>query len=479
MTQVVSDAVPGPEPVRSRLRRNRGRSTRVRPPSRARVSFALLAALYIGLRVVSFAGVAVVRYPDSTSYLAVAKEQLHSWAFWAGARPWTVPLLYKVLPDSDAGRSAGQLVISLLCWLALATATARCVRHERLRVVAFAVVLLFSLSPSITRWDSLILTESLSVSLTAAVMAAWLTVMRLPRPSALSIASVLVVTLLWTFARDTNAVLVMLVALLVLVWVIRPGPKAGRIVLLTGLVAIAGASLASTTSAAAKLRRVERPMVGAVGLRVLADPDLTEYFRHHGMPAPTPRVRANAARLKGIGEGLPTDGETEVFLDWVRAHGRSTLGRYLLTHPRAATLPLFTHNADLADESGGYRPPGARPIVPPVLRSVVYPGPGEAALAVAAAVLLAAVVVARRSRARRAWAVPVVALLMLIPYASLLWHGDAFEVSRHAFLVQMVLRLCPLLLGVFLIDARLDPVVEQIDAVEHVRIDTTPITDSA
>ena len=236
-------------------------ATRIRSP------FVLLSALYIGLRLAAFVGVAVVRYPDSQSYLDVARKPFFSGAFFAGARPWTVPLLYKVLPNSDAYRTAGQLVISVLCWLVLAVATARCVRDERLRFVAFALVLVFSLSTSITRWDSLMLTESISVSLTAAVVATWLVLVRLPRPTARSIASVLVVTLLWTFARDTNAVLVVLVTLPVLVWVTRPGPKGGRLVLLTGLAVIAGASVASTTTAAAHLRRIDRPVIGAVGVR--------------------------------------------------------------------------------------------------------------------------------------------------------------------------------------------------------------------
>ena len=442
--------------MRLELRRSSSPSATPKHPKEALSSFALLSALYVGLRLAAFAGAAVARYPDSEAYLAVAKEQIHRGAFLAGARPWTVPLLYKVLPDSDAYRAAGQLVVSVLCWLALAAATARCIRHARLRFIAFAVVLLFSVSYAITRWDSLILTESLSVSLTAALIAAWLTVMRLPRPSALSIASVLVVTLLWSFARDTNAVLVVMMALLVLVWVTRPGPKAGRVVLLTGLAVIASASFASTSTEAAKLRRVERPMLGAVGLRVLADDDMTDYFRRHGMPAPPPRVRANAGRLKGIGDGLPTDPETEVFLDWVREHARTTLGRYLLTHPRAATMPLFVESAVLVGETRGYRPPGARAILPPVLRDIVYPGPAGAAFAVAAGVLVAAVAVARRSRPRRTWAVPLLALLMLVPYASVVWHGDAFEVSRHAFLLKTVLRLSALLLALFVIDAHLD-----------------------
>ena len=176
---------------------------------------ALLAALYLGVRLAAYVGVAAKQYPDSQSYLDVAKARFLGGEFFAGARPWTLPLLYKILPDSDTYRSAGQFVVSVVCWLALAAVTARCVQDHRLRPIAFGVVLLFSLSSSITRWDHLILTESLAVSLTAAVLAAWLAFIR--RPTGLSVAAVLLVSLLWAFVRDTNTVLVIFTALFALV----------------------------------------------------------------------------------------------------------------------------------------------------------------------------------------------------------------------------------------------------------------------
>jgi hypothetical protein len=414
---------------------------------------ALLATLYLGVRLAAYVGVAAKQYPDSQSYLDVAKARFLGGEFFAGARPWTLPLLYKILPDSDTYRSAGQFVVSVVCWLALAAVTARCVQDQRLRPIAFGVVLLFSLSSSITRWDHLILTESLAVSLTAAVLAAWLAFIR--RPTGLSVAAVLLVSLLWAFVRDTNTVLVIFTALFALVAVGFRGLKGYRLVVLVGLIAIAAASVASTTTDAAKLRRNERPILGAVGLRVLADPDMTAYFRAHGMPAPTPRVRAHTAQLKGLGNGLPTDPDTEVFLDWARNHARATLTRYLVTHPDAATLPLFTKAGQLADAVPGYQPPGAHSILPPILRDVVFPSSASVAFAVAGTVLLVTVAMARRSGPQLLWAVPVLALLALVPYASVTWYGDAFDVSRHALLVTIVLRLCPLLLAVFLIDSRL------------------------
>ena len=154
--------------------------------------------------------------------------------------------------------------------------------------------------------------------------------------------------------------LVVLVALLVLVWIEHaPGPRVAG-VLLAGLVVIAGLNVASTSTAATNLHRIDRPILGAVGERVLADPDMTAFFRRHGMPAPTPRVRADAVRLKGIDYGIPTDPETEVFLGWVHAHARTTWASICSPIHRAATLPLFTEHATLVDESPGYLPSGER-----------------------------------------------------------------------------------------------------------------------
>jgi hypothetical protein len=413
--------------------------------------YALLATAYIGLRIAGVVGVVTRRYPDSQSYLDVSRAHLFSTEFWGGARPWAAPLLYKLLPDSDAWRSAGQLGLSVVCWLALAAAFARCIERPRLRVAGFAVVLAFGLSPAITRWDNLILTESVAVSLTAAVLASWFAFVH--RPTVSRVAVLLALTLLWVFARDTNIVLVLATALAVLASLVVSGHRSLRAALVVGLVGIVGAGMASTSTEEARLRRIERPILGAVGFRVLGDPGMERWFRAHGMPEPTPRVRANRTRLKGVGHGLPSDPETDAFLGWARSHARGTLARYLLTHPVAVTLPIFTKAGVLADTVPRYQRVGGHAVVPPFVRDVFYPPRAAEAFAVAAVVLAAAVFVAIRRRPRPAWLVPTVALLALVPYAAVNWYGDAFDVSRHAFLIAVTFRLCPLLLGLLLIDA--------------------------
>jgi uncharacterized SAM-binding protein YcdF (DUF218 family) len=432
------------------------------------VVFGLVAAAYVALRLAAFLPSSTLQYPDSGTYLHVAAQPLFSSDFLAGWRPWTLPLLYKVLPNYDDWRTAGQLVISIACWLALAGAVAWNVRRRGMQAVAFGLVLLFSLSIWITQWDRLLLTESLSVSLTAAVLAAWLVLAR--APSGWTIAVVLATTLLWAFVRDTDAYLVLLTAPFVLAWGALRRPRGGPIVLAAGLLAIFAGSFAAQNAPGAEPRRIG-PMYDVIGRRVLTDPDELRYFRSHCMPLPE-RVRALAGTTLGY-EGLrpdrplASDPRLKTFRAWVRDHGRGTLATYLLTHPYRAMKPVANEaGALLATDAGGlhghgnspisgFRSRGTHPLLPAPLGAVLYPDSVAAVLVWLAVAIAAAAWLARVGRAQAGWIVPVIVVVLQIPHAAIVWHGDTGDIPRHALLVGVTTRLGLLILTIFLIDAAL------------------------
>ncbi len=411
---------------------------------------ALLAVAYVVVRVVAFSGVTPVAYRDSVSYVDVSDQSLLSGAFWAGARPWTVPLLYKVLPDGDSARTIGQLVVSILGWGALAVASARCVRPRAYRIVTFAVVAAFSLTFSVLRWDRLVLSESVSISLTAAVVAAWLELVRAPRRGA--ILALLATNLLWVFSRDSNAYLALLTVIPVLVWLARPGSIGRRwpAALAAGLVAIFVLSVAATGTEQAQLRRNERPLLHVVGRRVLINPGERAFFRAQGMPAPTPKVERHRKVLAAIGDTIPSDPRTDGFLAWVRQHGRGTLARYLLAHPVGTVAPIVKFRKRLlGGVTQGYRAPDARQALFEPLASALYPHRVASVLRWLVVAVVLAVVAALVGGAARTWLVPVGLLLLEIPHALLVYHGDTLEIPRHAILVAIMVRLGILLLALF------------------------------
>jgi hypothetical protein len=434
--------------------------------SDSRLRFFLLAGVaYVGLRLAAYLPSSIGVWDDSGTYVKVAHDPLLSEEFLAGWRPWTAPLFYKVLPDSDTARAAGHLIVSISCWLALAAAVAWNVRRPGLRPVAFCLVLLFSLSVWITQWDRVILSESLGLSLAAAMLAAWLALVR--APGAWTIAAVLGTALLWAFVRDSFAYMALLAVPFVLVWVALPGRRRGRVVLAAGLVAIFAASvLAQSTSSSAPRRT--GPLLNVIGVRVLTSQDELRYFREHGMPLPGPLRRFAGERLGNdqLDPGLPLYRDERVagFLRWVRDEGRQTLATYLVTHPHRALKPVV-EDADILfatepayEESPliDYRPRGTEPLLPAVVDAVVYPPSVLAILVWLAVVIAAAAWLARFGLARPVWLVPGVATLLQVPHAAIAWHGDANDLARHALTASMVTRLGLLVLSIFLIDAALE-----------------------
>jgi hypothetical protein len=427
----------------------------------------LAGLVYLGLRLAAFLPSSTRTFPDSGTYLHVASQPLLSAEFLAGWRGWTVPLLYKLLPDSDAARSAGQLAISLACWLALAAVVARCVQHPAFRIVAFSLVLLFSLSVWITQWDRVILSESVAISLAAAVLAAWLAVARTPT-SGWAMAAVLATTSLWTFARDSDAYVALLAVPFVLGWAAFRRPRRPRIVLASGLVAIFVAHAVSLSSGAAQTRW-EVPLLDVIGTRVLTGETELEYFRAHGMPFPE-RLQALTGEHLGSSELRPlieADPRLDAFREWLRADGRSTWAAFLLTHPDRALSSVVRNREALfavglsRSETGGYRPissyraEGTESLLPGPFAAAVYPPSVVAILAWLGAVIAAAAWLAFRGAARAVWLVPAIALLLQVPHSVLVWHGGPLEIPRHAVQAGVMTRLSLLLLSIFLIDAAL------------------------
>ncbi|MDQ6914322.1 MAG: hypothetical protein M3155_00750 [Actinomycetota bacterium] len=421
--------------------------------------YVLILVGYVLLRLDGFVGVDTLRYADTASYLEVASHSIFSLDFWAGARAWTLPLLYKIAPDGASGQAAAQFAVSVVCWPLLAAAVARCLRPGVYRYVALVVVLLFSMALPIIQWDRVLISESLSISLTALVLAAWLELVRAPRPA--TVVGVLVVSILWVFVRDSNGVIALAIVPVVLLWALwRPGPigRVWPLVLAGGLATTFALSLLATGTEAAQLRRTERPILHVIGRRVLADPAETRWFRSRGMPKPPPRIVKYRRSLAGIVEGtIPSDPATQRFLDWARRHGRSVLARYLLAHPWQTVKQTFDHRKRLlSGVTVGYLAANQPRILPRPIERVIYPRRLRAIYLWLLVVGLAALVVWRWRGASRTWLVPVAALALQVPHAIVVYQGDTLEIPRHAILVAVTTRLAIVLLALLVVGRLVD-----------------------
>jgi hypothetical protein len=417
--------------------------------------FVLLAGVYVLARVIAFDGAEAREFHDTIDYKEVADAPILSKKFLAGDHPPTVPLVYKLLGTGDR-LLAGQLVFSIACWLALAAATASTLRDRRVRVVAFAAILAFSLSQGILLWDSVLLSESVSISLTAALVAAWLLFIR--RPALWSLALVLVLTGFWGLARDPHAYVLLLVAAVLGASLLLRGQRLLKAVAIAGVVAVAAISF---VSASAWYKRWQYPLQNIVALRISADPGALRHFERAGMPVTQEFVDLSRQyRADGVDPfhhpaayGAPEfRAEFLPFQVWLMEEGRHTYVEYLLTHPGYVAKGLDEIDHILLDPSvSSYRserPPSRFRVLP----DLVYPASTlQMLLYLALAVALAAAVAVRK-RPPTTWALPIFLALSSLPFALVVWHGEVLEPDRKGLIPSQFLRLGTLLLVLMAVD---------------------------
>jgi hypothetical protein len=410
----------------------------LRSPARSIATWATIACLGTAVLVRTYAFIAspTVRYPDTGSYLEVAHDLFPGWTWWAGIKSATVPLAYRLAGGTVAQALVLQLVFACFAWSVLALVLMRVVRTGWLKPVAVGLVLAFSLSREITQWDRIALSESISLSLLALLVAALL--LYVERPGRLRLASLLVVGLLWAFARDPNGYdLLFVVPVLAVTAVARRGRRVPDSVAAAGLLAIFVLSSASTSVSL----RWENPFYNVMGRRILPDATAVSYFASQGMPVSpalfrqthTAGAAANSAYYRG--PLLPVR-------KWVLAHGQRVYETFLITHPREGMLDPGSQLGDLLSEIRVIREyaPSAWQPLDGLPSAWLFPDHGAFGVLLAGTLGFAGAAMVLVGWRRRLL-VPALLAVTAVPFAILIYHGDAGEVPRHELTPDAEVRL--------------------------------------
>ena len=393
-------------------------------------------ALYVIFRIGSFTNVPD-RVTDTASYERTAAHAVWSLKFYTSERGFTIPLFYKIFTTSEA-RIVAQLVFSTVAWLVLAACAASCVRNGWVRGGAFVAVLAFSLTTEVILWDTLLLSESVTFSLTALLLAAWIAVVRDPRTR--WVVAVLGLSLFWSFARDSNEYAVLFTGVFVALTLVHRGERRIKAALAVGCLAIFLLAYASADAG----KRWRQPLVDVIVHRVLPSASLRSYFVAHGLPIDT----------------------NWVVSPWIDHSGRTVYTKYLLLHPvYTLTAPLHGHQQTLYSTSDNpaslidpsmklYNDNASRRFMPLPSRAehILFPRGVGLMFALTALVLVFALVTYLFVGGTVIWLVPLGALLMTYPNFVFVWHLSGLEVDRHALGVAALLRLSIIILAAFTLD---------------------------
>jgi hypothetical protein len=393
---------------------------------------------------------------DGHIWLRAAHEPILSAKFWLGPRPATLSLVYKLLGDSDQRLVLFQTVLGTLSWVALATVLSTFFSTPLLSAVALILLLCLGLTTPVLCWDAVIRSESIGLSTFIFCFAA---VLGIIRASAFTRsrwrlnlwASLAVATAALTaFARETNAYLLPLLAMLALMGAtgrfprvlapisgVKQWPRA-LIVALSFLAISLGCQLNTRASG-----RYAFSLMNVIFMRVLPSSPRLAYFREELAMPVSPALLERRSRWASADDRAAFHSpKLADFRTWIHDRGYSAYEHYLLAHPSSTAREAGRHfpayvRADfsraapeIADDN--------------VADTLIVHGPISSFPWAFLAFSLAAGAALLFDRSRRAATLALTTLFCAsaaIIQTYVCYHGDAMELERHGMMIGTLVRL--------------------------------------
>jgi hypothetical protein len=431
-------------------------------------------------------------YRDSTSYALTAEQSLTSPAFWAGERSFTLPLLYKIVgvtsqnvktPATMQVVAQWQTWISIFSWVIFGLTIARRFRQRWLGIVAFALILGFSLVYDVSRWDRMMLSESLSCSLLVLLLAGWIWLLDFPPAQSRSPLGILVlvwvsvISVLFAFIRDSNIYFVLIAAFIFAAAALLRRFQISRLLTLVYLGIIVQLFFAQNASISAG-NRWQVFIYDHLAYRIIPNPAALDYFTKAGLPVSETLLQIPTMRGYVYQALLFNDPAMEPVRRWTNEHGKATYLGYLLSDLGSSLSQPLDHAALLLNGTMEYGDPDHARLFPTfpdsiqVLTNALFSSLSRSRRYMALGYILMLALstwALLRGWGRGVWGMLFAVLVSIYPLMFLNWHGDPMEIERHGLQIAIQFRLAfwlILLLG-------LDHAIQRVTAIPHKEVHPT------
>jgi hypothetical protein len=395
---------------------------------------ATIALLVFMVRVLAagWSGQFPIFFPDSFSFLNVANLTPFSPAFYAAERPIAYPTLLFLLGRSTLVTVFVQTFLYGLAYLFVAVTMCRLLRSNEARVIGVVLVLSMAIEPRFALWNTHILSESLGMTLAAVSVVAWWRFSADPSKRLLNWAGL--ATLGWLTVRDSNVppwFVVGVPALFIASFAWRSAApelrRALRVWSIVTLLVCIGVTAAQSANG-----RNRYATMNNVGLRVLPNREMTQWFEDQGMPVDNALLaRTNSSSFDNSWDMLRS-ADLADFRAWADSSGQRTM---LLSYARFAPHWLHELYDDLpillAADHSAYDRFGVSNRLPDAPPGQIAGPTTRRGLLVWT--LIAAAGLALAALRRRGVQATVLALLLVSSFVDLYmaYVGDSVEVQRH------------------------------------------------
>jgi hypothetical protein len=298
--------------------------------------------------------------PDSFDYLRIATESPTSLSeFWLGQRPFVYPALLWLMGGNTTNAVIVQSILYVIAVLYLLTTLVRCAQSRVVGIAAAGVALVLLTGNKYGQWPVNLLSESIAHTLAIAMIAAWIRLASWPSGRRAVIAGLF--TCLWALSRDGNSAVGLLGAVGVLallaIWSVvdrRAKRSASRqltegdeppdasdhasdrapVSMFLRPIAVAVLLCGMFTLVAQRVSDRDRYWaLNVIGVDVLPDPELREWFIDKGMPnSPALLARSGRDAWSDGNQSLLTNPELVEFRQWANGPGQRVLFRSFVQH---------------------------------------------------------------------------------------------------------------------------------------------------
>lgn len=412
-----------------------------------------ITAIYLTLQIYQHLLVKnAITVSDSVDYLAPAKTLTLSQLFlWPYSKLWGAALFYHFTGQSLQIIDLTQILFSALAWITLGSILSKFIFNQTLKVISFALILIFSLSTQVQLWNHVVLSESLSISLMVLEIALSLKLILKWDWKIFSLLALVI--LLWVNTREANLFLGIFIGLFILV-ISLFAPKFRKYLIISFLVLFAWGINARRADYFPQISARPFSVTNIILIRVLPNHRYVQFFKDHGMPANKDLFRLQGQYAYADNFAIFNHPDFRKFQTWLYKKGEKTYFKFMLTYPSYTFLgpiqniPLMmTGRLPISFQqafSGTLRK-SLNEFIFPVRYFSIY-------FFLCAVLFFLTLYIKLWKNTNAFWMITAI-LVLWIPHIFLAWLGDSMEVSRHAIQANIQFRLGMLMLFSIFLDS--------------------------
>ena len=288
-------------------------------------------------------------YYDTDTFVQASQHNFYSVDFFLDWRLPFIPLLYKILNCDFIAIGYLQTILYILSWLFLSWTLTKIIQSNWLKITSVFGVLFIGLVPEFQIWNNILLSESISISLLV-IFVAFLILHNAIKKKGYAL-GIVGIAAIFSFTRDTNSYIVLMLALFYLVFFFVQRPRNYQYLFLTTFFSMFFL-FTNFTSEMLKnvrsddgtpiLKRYQIPLFNIYHFKVLTNNDTIEIFKKYGMPV-SPNLQS-IQKHRNWYVLLFREKEFKDFVFWVLNYGKNSYAKFLIFHP------LYTINELLINQ---------------------------------------------------------------------------------------------------------------------------------